>query len=159
MPKIRLSDPVYRRLVKKAMSFEDSAEDVIVRLLDQAEGLDPVDVADRDPIRQTSRAAPGSVLPVHEYWLPILGVLVEAGGSAPSNDVIEALEERMKDTLSPRDFEPLKSGEIRWRNRARFARLRMKERGLLSDVSHRGVWEVTDLGRDYLVREGGEHQR
>jgi hypothetical protein len=159
MPKILMSDSVYQRLVKRATSFEDSAEDVIARLLDQADGLDPSDTPDRGPNREASRAAPGSVLPVHEYWIPILGLLVEAGGSAPSNDVVEALEERMKSTLSPRDFEPLKSGEIRWRNRARFARLRMKERGLLSDTSHRGVWEITDAGRDYLVREGGEHRR
>lgn len=158
MPKVLLSDSVYQRLVKKATSFEDSAEDVIARLLDQAEGLGPADASNRGPSQQASRAAPGSVLPVHEYWVPILGILVEAGGSAPSNEVVEALEERMKGTLSPRDFEPLKSGEIRWRNRARFARLRMKERGLLSDVSHRGVWEITDAGRDYLVHEGGEHQ-
>jgi hypothetical protein len=159
MPKILLSDSVYQRLVKRATSFEDSAENVIVRLLDQADGLDPAGTPERTPIWQASRAAPGSVLPVHEYWLPILGILVEAGGSAPSNDVVEALGERMKNTLSPRDFEPLKSGEIRWRNRARFARLRMKERGLLSDASHRGVWEITDAGRDYLVHEGGEHRR
>jgi restriction endonuclease Mrr len=71
-------------------------------------------------------------------------------GSAPSNDVVDALEEQMKDALTPRDFERLESGEVRWRNRARFARLRMKEQGLLSDSSHRGVWEITSMGSAYL---------
>lgn len=99
-----------------------------------------------------SRATPGSVLPVHGYWVPILRVLDEAGGSAPSTDVIEALGTRMQDVLTRRDFEPLKSGEIRWRNRARFARLRMKERGLLSDTSHRGIWEITEAGRKHLAQ-------
>ncbi len=149
MPNIRLSDPIYQRLLRRVTSFEDSPEDVIARLLEQAEGsgAPPADSREELP----SRAAPGSVLPVHGYWIPILELLEKEGGAAPSNDVVDALEERMKDLLKPRDFQRLKSGEIRWRNRARFARLRMKERGLLSDTSHRGVWEITDAGRAYLA--------
>lgn len=151
MHNILLSEPTYRRLFREALSFDDSAEDVILRLLDRA---GDADVPTRDPVsKQSLRATPGSVLPVRGYWIPILELLDEAGGSAPSNDVIDALEERMKDLLTPRDFEHLKSGEIRWRNRARFGRLRMKERGLLSDASHRGVWEITDAGRRYLAGE------
>lgn len=132
------------------MSFEDSPEDVVVRLLEQASDH-PVADEELSHAPQPSRASPGSVLPVHGYWVPILRSLKEAGGSAPSTEVIEGLESRMQDLLTPLDFEHLKSGEIRWRNRARFARLRMKERGLLSDTSHRGVWEITDLGREYLA--------
>ena len=149
MPNIRLSDSIYQRLLRRAISFEDSPEDVIARLLEQTDGPDtPV----ADPKEELpSRAAPGSVLPVHGYWIPILELLEEAGGAAPSNDIVDALEERIQGMLMPRDFQPLKSGEIRWRNRARFARLRMKERGLLSDTSHRGVWEITDAGRAYLA--------
>jgi hypothetical protein len=149
MPNINISDSLYKRLLGRAVSFDDSPEDVIVRLLeenDDPEG-DPTTVRSKPP----SRAAPGSVLPVKGYWVPILRVLAEAGGSAPSSEVIEALEARMRDVLTPRDFEPLKSGEIRWRNRARFARLRMKERGLLSETSHRGLWQITRQGRRYLA--------
>jgi len=56
----------------------------------------------------------------------------------------------MTAAFNSRDLEVLKNGEIRWRNRARFARLRMKERGLLSNESPRGVWEISDIGRAYL---------
>lgn len=149
MPSIELSDDTYQRLLRLTTSFEDRPEDVIRRLL--AEGADDRGAA-LPPSGEVepSRAAPGSVLPVEDYWLPILEVLAEMGGSAPSNDVVDALAERMKDQLTPGDYLPLKSGEIRWRNRARFARLRMKERGLLSDSSHRGVWEMTSLGYEYL---------
>jgi restriction endonuclease Mrr len=56
----------------------------------------------------------------------------------------------MAEMFTERDREPLRSGGIRWRNRVRFARLRMKEAGLLSDSSHRGVWEMTDMGQAYL---------
>ena len=89
-------------------------------------------------------------MPIRAYWVPILQVLEEAGGKAHSNDVIDALESRMAKMFTERDHEPLQSGNIRWRSRARFARLRMKEQGLLSDSSDRGVWEMTPLGIAWL---------
>ena len=52
--------------------------------------------------------------------------------------------------LKQRDYEMLSMGDVRWRNRARFARLRMTEQGLLSATSPRGIWELTDLGRKHL---------
>jgi hypothetical protein len=149
MSNIRLSDSTYQRLLGHVTSFEDTPEDVITRLLDHVEGTEVSVVASPEP----PRAAPGTVLPVRAYWVPILQLLVERGGAAPANDVIEALEDRMRNILTPGDFRPLNSGEIRWRNRARFARLRMKERGLMSDSSHRGVWEITGAGREFLDQE------
>jgi len=95
-------------------------------------------------------AAPEPRLPIDSYWLPILGILDEAGGTAPSGDVIDALEDRLGDDLGDPDRKRVRNGEVRWRNRARFARLRMKEQGLLSDNSPRGIWEITDAGRAYL---------
>jgi Mrr restriction endonuclease-like protein len=149
VPYINISDSLYKRLLGRAVSFDDSPEDVIFRLLD--ENGDPGDDLTADRPKSPARAAPGSVLPIKGYWVPILEVLAEAGGSAPSGEVIEALEPRMRDVLTPRDFEPIQSGEIRWRNRARFARLRMKERGLLSETSHRGLWEITRQGYRFLA--------
>jgi restriction endonuclease Mrr len=105
----------------------------------------------KDSLRQSqSRAAPGSILPEHEYWKPMLEFIVEAGGSAPAGEVIGALGERLRGSLTSRDQERLETGEVRWRNRVRFARLRMTQQGLLSDASPRGVWQVTDAGRSYL---------
>jgi restriction endonuclease Mrr len=80
----------------------------------------------------------------------MLEVIEQVGGAAAANAVIDALGERMKGLLTPRDYEILGMGEVRWRNRARFARLRMTEQGLLSSTSHRGVWEITNAGRQYL---------
>jgi hypothetical protein len=159
MHNIAVSDPLYQRLLRRATSFEDSPEDVIARLLEETGDNDAGSDSAGEGARPPSRATPGSVLPVHGYWIPILSVLNEAGGSAPSTEVIEALGMRMQEVLTQRDFEPLKSGEIRWRNRARFARLRMKELGLLSDNSHRGIWEITESGRGYLAKKGEEETK
>jgi hypothetical protein len=150
VPKIELSDPAYRRLLRQSTSFADSAEDVVLRLLDLAEHSESIQPHQPNQ-RQISRATPGSILPEREYWRPILGIIAEAGGSAAANDVIEVLGERMKDAFKARDLDLLKMGEVRWRNRARFARLRMREQGLLSQTSHRGLWEITDAGRRYLA--------
>ena len=157
MPNINISDRTYRRLHQHALSFDDRPEDVILRLIDQAEALagDAVPEPAVGPPSRPTRAAPGSLLPLTEYWVPILRLLVERGGSAPSNDVLDALEQRMDGRFTPGDKEHIPSGAIRWRNRARFARLRMKEAGLLSGSSHRGVWEVTEDGRRFLAQKGG----
>lgn len=147
MQSIELSDSTYDRLLKRVVSFEDRPEDVILRLLDTEDAT----AAPETDVKAGGRAAPGSILPVEDYWVPVLQVLVEAGGEAPSNDVVDALAEKMSDVLGERDWGRLESGEVRWRNRARFARLRMKERGLISDTSRRGIWAITDLGRKYLA--------
>ncbi|HET8954985.1 MAG TPA: winged helix-turn-helix domain-containing protein [Solirubrobacterales bacterium] len=138
------------------ISFEDRPEDVILRLLDRAES-DLGSDDSRAPRRESpSRAAPGSVAPIQAYWIPVLQVLEESGGAAHSNDVIDALESRMVGVFTDRDYQPLRSGEVRWRNRVRFARLRMKEKGLISDSSRRGVWAITSRGRAYLRKAENE---
>jgi hypothetical protein len=152
---VEISEATYNRLLRRAVSFGDSPEDVIVRLLDAAgtfEGSSvqnvQQDIGGHHPTRP--RAVPGSILPEREYWRPILEILDERGGAAPASEVMERLGERMNGVLTPRDYEDLSMGEVRWRNRARFARLRMTEQGLLSRASHRGIWELTDAGREYL---------
>src|SRR5215211_8580601 len=130
LPKtIVLTDQTYRALLLRIESFDDTPEDVILRLLrqndrapaspapDQLRGQEPLEEHRAEP----ERAAPGSILPEREYWRPILAVLAERGGSAHANDVIEAVGKRMERDLLPRDFEELRIGEIRWRNRTRFA--------------------------------------
>lgn len=148
MPSIDLTRATYGRLLSHATSFEDTPEAVIGRLLDAVE----TEKRGESGQRRKARAAPGSILPEREYWRPILSILEEAGGSAPASTVIDALESRLEGRITDQDRERLAMGELRWRNRARFARLRMIERGLLSGESHRGVWEITDAGRDYLER-------
>lgn len=150
MPIIELSDSLYRRLLRQSLSFDDTAEEVIRRLLDQADVADPLRRQEIKGAIQAARAKPGSILPVRAYWKPMLELIVEAGGSAPANEVVDALGERMGHQFMPRDLEQLESGEIRWRNRARFARLRMTQQGLLDEASARGSWEITDAGREYL---------
>ncbi|MDX6626768.1 MAG: restriction system protein [Solirubrobacterales bacterium] len=150
MPTIELSPPTYQRLLSQAESFEDTPETVIERLLDRSEGIEP---ALKGNVAHDRRQEEEALLPEGEYWLPILEILAEVGGSARGSDVISELENRIGDRFSTRDKDVLEMGEVRWRNRARFARLRMKERGLISNESPRGRWEITEKGHEFLIRE------
>lgn len=86
-----------------------------------------------------------------EYELPILQSLAELGGRATVKEVLKMVYEKMKDKLNEFDLQPLKSGyDLRWRNSAQWCRFALTKRGLLSSDSPRGVWQITEKGRDYL---------
>lgn len=156
MRSVKLSEETYIRLLKRAETFEDTPEVVIQRLLDAVGVPDSSEEASgtftwQPPTRvSTARAAPGSILAEREYWPAVLTAIVERGGTAPTNDVIERVGELLESRLTEKDRDHLESGELRWRNRTRFARQRMKEQGLLSVNSPRGMWEITRAGQEYL---------
>ena len=79
--------------------------------------------------------------------MPILEALIELGGSAPSSRVIELAGKKLKRQLTQVDFTRVKSGEMRWENRARFARLMLRKLGQIAEDSPHGTWEITDAGR------------
>lgn len=100
------------------------------------------------------RAPKGSLLDEREYWRPILQVLANSpNGAAPARDVIAQVGSMLDDKLKPLDKEELASGGLRWQTRAMFARFRMKEGGLLKHGSPRGIWEISDRGREALKDE------
>lgn len=152
MARVEISRETNRRLVDLVESFDDTADTIITRLLDHYDAT-----SGQDKLKLPTSSAPkeGELLPEGEYWLPILQILSESGGRAQGSKVIDTLEGRIAGRLKPRDRDVLKMGEVRWRNRARFARLRMKELGLVSSQSPRGIWEITEKGERFLEEEGG----
>jgi hypothetical protein len=98
--------------------------------------------------RSTPRAAAGTIAPLDAYELPILEVLSSHGGNLPASELIEKLESELSGVLQPADYEELPSGPIRWQNRAQFARLALAKSGDLRDDSPRGIWEISEQGRD-----------
>ena len=98
----------------------------------------------------TGRAAPGLILREAAYELPVLDYLEQQPlGRAPSRTVIDAVGEYLESNslLTNMDKKRLNSGEIRWRARAAFARKHLKERGDLDGNAPRGIWQLTDKGR------------
>src|SRR5438445_7657457 len=67
--------------------------------------------------------------PVEYYHIPLMQSLLELGGSASSDQVIQRVGEKMAGILTPEDLEPLPSGvDLRWRNRVAWQRENMKRR-------------------------------
>jgi hypothetical protein len=101
-----------------------------------------------------SWARPGTLLPEAEYEVPLLHALVAAGGQGPSGEIIDAVGRELGDRLTAPDRDALASGDIGWRNRTQFVRLRLVQRGLMDGGTPRGVWAITVNGRQFL-REAG----
>lgn len=104
--------------------------------------------------KQGARAPRGSLMRDENYEMPILTALAERGGRAGKNEVLDALEPMLADKLTELDRAEINSGEIRWRNRAQFVRLRLVERGEMVKGSPRGIWELADQGRARLADAG-----
>ena len=96
------------------------------------------------------RAARGTLLPQAEYEPPLLESLVELGGSGPASEVIERVGRKLNGRLTAADRSTLASGDVRWRNRVQFVRIGLVKEGLITRDSPRGIWEITDKGRERL---------
>jgi len=108
----------------------------------------PEDAETTESRRNLGRLRRGLRTPEDAYVRPILCVLARRGGFGQVGELLEEVREEMKGLLRDVDFEPLASD--RWRNAAEWARNSMVNEGLLKSGSPRGVWEISDTGREYL---------
>jgi restriction system protein len=90
--------------------------------------------------------------PQKDIDLPLLKALVAAGGKAPARDVYKAVEEFFPQLTDADRSETLPSGGSRWTNRIQWVRQALVDRGELTGAG-RGIWAVTDKGRERLARE------
>jgi hypothetical protein len=180
-PTIRIDDDVFDELKKHAEPFVDTPNTVLRRLLNlghsgsaETHGVAEVGPADEqdEPKRVGSarelgtrqrrkrtkaprapRAKTGSILNESAYELPILGIISEHGGRAAAREVLDELETRLNGQLTDVDKQELVSGDVRWRNRAQFVRLRLVEKGDMVKDSPRGIWEISDQGQRRIAAE------
>jgi len=173
-PTIRIDEEVLDELKRHAEPFVDTPNSVLRRVLGLSEtgaaanGSGELDLENGEPLApaaagttrsrarprrrrvqvpRSPRAKTGSILAETEYEAPLLEILAEHGGRAAAREVIDELETRLDGLLTDVDRQSLGSGDIRWRNRAQFVRLRLVEQGDLVKDSPRGIWEITEQGR------------
>lgn len=104
--------------------------------------------SNQTPVKRLSK---GKATPQNAYRRAILESLVELGGAAKVQNVLNKVEQKMKSNLNSYDYQPLPcSGEIRWRNRAMWCRLHLVREGLLHPNSPHGIWEISKKGRKAL---------
>lgn len=170
-PTIRIDDEVFNELKKHAEPFVDTPNSVLRRLLGlvEAGAALPGDIEvgseelnsggrggeakrarqrrRRTKTARAPRAATGTILPESEYEVPILAIISEHGGRAAAREVLDELKTRLDGLLTEVDRQEHSSGNVRWRNRAQFVRLRLIEQGDMVKNSPRGMWEITEQGR------------
>ena len=92
------------------------------------------------------RAPKGCILDKSEYEMPILRILANAGGELQTQEVLESLQVELKPKLLPNDYKRLKSGGIRWRNRAQLVASSLVKDRYLDSRSPHGIWRLTEDG-------------
>jgi hypothetical protein len=65
-------------------------------------------------------------------------------------EVLKIVEEMMADQLNKYDYQSIPSNPkiIRWENNAQWARVKLIEQRYMASDSPRGIWEITDAGRE-----------
>ncbi len=130
------------RVTSRGIKFVDAEGKTVYDASKGSEG-------DESPSRK--RLPRGEKTPLRAYEKPILQALVQLGGSGTPNSVLSLVEEQMKALLRPIDLEPTSPGrDLRWRNTAKWARHKLKEKGLIKSDSPRGIWDISEEGREYL---------
>ena len=84
-------------------------------------------------ILQTSQAELGKLL---------VESLRELGGSGSTQEVLEAMGQKMEGRFLPGDLEPCAYDKLKWRNNARWARSLLVKQGVLKKNSPHGIWEL-----------------
>ena len=83
------------------------------------------------------------------YLGPILDALRELGGSGTPDEVVERIAKNLK--VSEKDQnELISSGQSRFRNQIAWGRFYLVREGLI-DSSRRGVWSLTEQGRNTIL--------
>mgnify|MGYP003577555517 CR=1 FL=1 len=150
MPTVRLEDDVFEALKKLAEPFVDTPSTVVRRLLEEKGVL-----SKRTPDSITKLAAKAyrrngqALTPQATYEIFLLHVLArEFGGKGHKRDVTHAVIRLMQNRglNGAADLDPVASGETKAENTITWARNALKDRGLISRLSARGIWELTAEG-------------
>jgi restriction system protein len=150
---MRVDDEVFSALQKQAVPFVDTPNSVLRRLL-ALDKAATVNGREKGVRRVLGRSREGT--PRGAYRLPMLRALVSAGGRARTAQVLQGVEQRVRNKLTRADREELPSKQrLRWQENAEWERYFMVKEGLLQSGSPRGIWEITEEGRRYLVQHGG----
>ena len=169
MRPILVDGEVYDRLKKRAEPFVDSPNDVLRRVFeleprrstDDEDGVFSTDSNEVNTTSEVVNVALGEITwkqvrvnrtPDRDFRVPILQTLEELGGRAATSDVIERVRQIMEPVLKPVDFDEMRSGQGRWRSATNFEKKHMALEAvpLVNPSSPRGIWEITDAGRQYL---------
>jgi hypothetical protein len=153
MPTIRVEDDVFQGLKSLAEPFTDTPNTVIRRLLEERGALQPkkAEVAP-PPDGGTGDGDNGkapSLTPQSTYEAYLLYILGKKyNGRGGKHEVTKSVINFMnaRGLIGRADLERVTTGETKAENTIAWARNALKEKGLISRISPRGIWELTPTG-------------
>ncbi len=153
MPTVRVDPEVFAGLQKLARPFVDSPNSVIRGLLEDrgvlARRAEPA-AARAGQTTDAERPAMAAGLtpqPVYEKYL-LWALVNQLEGRAHKRDATHEVVKRMMQDghIGAADQELVATGETKAENTITWARNALKDRGLISRNSPRGIWELTAAG-------------
>ena len=143
MPTIRISDDLMNVLKAHAEPFTDTPESALRRIFEK-HGLLPK--PSNTPTAMT-RIRDLTPQPTYERFL-VHVLATQFKGKGDKHEVTKAVLAAMRahGFHSPADMQRVSTGETKAENTVAWARNALKERGLISRTSRRGVWELTPQG-------------
>jgi len=170
MKVIRISEEVWEILKIFARPLEDNPDSVLKRILNEYIDLKNMETPkikdgsinkgepDMKFDRLTRGTASKRAVSPSKQWprqntLPyvrmVCSSLASLGGRAYTQEVIRRIENDFSHLFTEQDRRDIESGETRWVKRVNWARYDMVQGGLLRDDSPRGIWELTEEGKNY----------
>ncbi len=98
--------------------------------------------------------------PVEAFRQPILEVLAELGGRGRVSTILQRIESKVELNRYDKQRLPLHRPPARWQRTVRLCRSLLVKEGVLKPDSPRGIWEISEKGREALQSlariEGGD---
>lgn len=162
MPTIRVDDDVFEGLKTIAEPFTDTPNSVIRRLLEDygVQLSKPIPEnstianLEIDQINKSSRPSTSlTPQPVYEKYLHYV-LANNFNGSASKIDATKAVIQLMKKSgyITTADLQHVSSGETKAENTIAWSRNALKDSGVISKNSPRGIWELTAIGKELAAK-------
>ena len=140
------------RLEKEVEEYSQADQD-LKDLTCLYERLKPLTKALKETLKSPhgSRAKKGEITPQEVYYPYILEALIEMDGIGRSKDVVKNVGKKVRDILTAKDKVKLPSNKaITWVNKINWARHDLvHDLGYMKTDSPKGLWEISDAGREY----------
>ncbi len=141
--------------VREIKKIRDEAENLQVKWegVFQETSRGPLKRKRRDKKRKTFPR--GVKTPEKDFAIPIMEAVEELGGAGSVKEVLKKVFDKMGKRLNDYDLKAIPSHpeRFRWENTAMWCRQRLVEDGLLSSEAKRGLWVLTEKGKNRLEKE------
>lgn len=150
-----------RSLIAKVESIT-AIQDKIQSLQKELQNLKLSETKSSTKKRQSStkRLKHGLRTPEKAFKMPILQTLIKMGGKGKVSDILDRIGSDLESVLNKYDYQLMNAtNQPRWRTTAKWTRQALVNEGKLASDSPRGIWEITEVGLQWLKEQQKENEQ